>query len=173
GTLRAASLGLATARVDSATMAAAALDRLAALVRPSDDAQTIVGADELQDRLRALVTALAPTTEVRVTAVGAPKIPEEVALAITEACGEALRNSILHAPAGRDVSRTLRMRSTPDAVEVTVEDDGDGFDTSRVPPHRLGIARSIVARMRALPGGDAAVRSMVGSGTTVSVSWRA
>lgn len=171
-TLRAASLGLATAQAQPALLAAAALDRLAVLDQVPDDAEAPVQAAALLNRLHALVTAIAPETEVRVAGAGAPAIPADAAGAIVEACGEALRNSVVHAPVGRPVSRVVRVRLEPNAIAVTVDDDGDGFDTQSLPPHRLGVARSILERMRAVPGGDASVRSQARSGTSVTVSWR-
>lgn len=171
-TLRAASLGLVTARADPARLAGAALEHLAVLDQRPDEADAPVEAGALLNRLRSLVTTVAPETEVRVVQAGAPVIPAGVAAAISEACGEALRNSVVHAPADRGVSRVVRVRIGPDAIDVTVEDDGDGFDVRHVPPHRLGIARSIVERMRALPGGDARVLSRARSGTSVTLSWR-
>ncbi len=145
-TLRAAGLGLVTARADPARLAGAALEHLAVLDQRPDEADAPVEVGALLNRLRSLVTTVAPETEVRVVQAGAP--------------------------VDRGVSRVVRARIGPDAIEVTVEDDGDSFDVRHVPPHRLGIARSIVERMRALPGGDARVLSRARSGTSVTLSWR-
>ncbi|MFV0434550.1 MAG: sensor histidine kinase [Leucobacter sp.] len=170
-TLRAASLGISTDRVDPAHMADAALDRLQQSGLPSDAADRPHDAAALLNELRSLVTALAPEAEVHASISGSPEIPSEVASAIVEACREALRNSVRHAPPHRRLSRAVRVRITPHEIEVTIEDDGEGFDPRNVQPNRLGIASSIVGRMRALPGGDAAVHSAEGSGTVVSVYW--
>lgn len=172
-TLRAVILGLSTARADPALMAARALQRIAALEQPPAAGEEAVDGVVLVNRLRALVAVITPGAEVRVVIAGRPEIPAEVSRAIAEACGEALRNSVLHAPPGREARRSVRGRIAPDAVDVSVDDDGEGFDLGKVPPHRLGIARSIVERMRAVPGGNARVRSAPGAGTTVTVSWHA
>jgi signal transduction histidine kinase len=54
-----------------------------------------------------------------------------------------------------------------------VADDGRGFDPAKVPAHRLGLAVSIVERVRRLPGGDVEVRSRPGAGTRIHLSWQA
>jgi signal transduction histidine kinase len=59
-----------------------------------------------------------------------------------------------------------------DPFIVEVLDDGIGFDPAAVPETRLGIAVSMVARMRAIPGGNAMVVSAPGVGTRVAISWR-
>lgn len=180
--LRAMHLGLENSRTSPARMAATALERLAQLDDPgTEDTAAADGAvldgavldgAVLLNRVRTLVSELAPGTEVHAVIEGSPEIPAEAALAITQACGEALRNSVVHAPRDRVISRSVRVRLSSHRVEVTVSDDGDGFDLRRVPLHRLGIARSIIERMRELPGGDAVVRSAPGSGTTVTIGWR-
>lgn len=171
--LRAASLGVASERADAASMAATALDRLATLDAPPQDPAALLDTIVVVNRIRTLAASLAPSAEVHTAISGAPKVPGQAALAIAEACGEALRNSVLHAAADREVARVVQVRVTADAVEVVVQDDGEGFDPRAVPPDRLGIARSIVERMRAVPGGGASVRSAVGAGTCVTVSWHA
>jgi two-component system NarL family sensor kinase len=55
---------------------------------------------------------------------------------------------------------------------VKVTDHGRGFDPLATPPSRRGIAESITGRMLAA-GGQAAVDSRPGAGTTVTVSWPA
>ncbi len=64
------------------------------------------------------------------------------------------------------------MRVAGGVGELVVRDDGIGFDAAAVPPARMGIAVSIVGRMRTLPGGDARVDARPGAGTTVTLTWR-
>jgi signal transduction histidine kinase len=100
-------------------------------------------------------------------------IPANVVEAISEASLEALRNSERHAERlDGVVSRAVHVRVSTLEVEVTVLDDGVGYDQSRVSPTRLGVSVSIMERMRWLPGGDARVISLPGIGTRVSLSWR-
>lgn len=51
-------------------------------------------------------------------------------------------------------------------------DDGKGFRVGEVPAQRLGVARSIESRMRAIAGGEAVVHSTPGEGTRIELSWR-
>jgi signal transduction histidine kinase len=57
-------------------------------------------------------------------------------------------------------------------VRVDVLDDGAGFDPEQVPANRLGIARSIKARMADLEGGSAVIVSQQGVGTRVQLRYK-
>lgn len=112
-------------------------------------------------------------------------LPAEAAEALLAAGGEALRNSIEHAagaqhaagsqqarsPELRPVSRQLELRVSAAAVTLGVRDDGVGFDPAELRPERLGIARSIQARMRSVGGGYSALDSRPGQGTVVLLGW--
>lgn len=106
-------------------------------------------------------------------------IPAPVALAMTGALGEAIRNSVRHAgPAGIAsdsgyVARRVEMGATERVIVIEASDDGQGFDSRRVAPERLGIRTSILGRMSAVTGGTAHVSSAPGSGTRVVLSWDA
>ena len=100
-------------------------------------------------------------------------IPGSVAAALSEATGEAIRNSVMHAGAPGDaIARTVEVSIDDGGVNVGIRDDGRGFSTRHVAPRRLGIRVSIIERMRSLPGGDATVDSGQGNGTRVSLWWR-
>ncbi|MCZ4551845.1 sensor histidine kinase [Gordonia rubripertincta] len=88
---------------------------------------------------------------------------------VGSALSEALRNSRQHA--GVDARRAVTVQLTDAVLSIDVIDDGAGFDPSAVPPHRLGIAVSIVGRMGSLPGGSASVQSSPGSGTRIHLEW--
>ena len=88
---------------------------------------------------------------------------------IDAAICEAVRNSIRHA--GPGARRTVSMIITADGIDATVIDDGTGFDPADVAPHRLGLAVSILGRLRALPGGSAEVTTAPGEGTRVDLRW--
>lgn len=85
------------------------------------------------------------------------------------ALSEALRNSRVHA--GVDALRTVTVQLNDGVLIADVIDDGAGFDPHAVSPNRLGIAVSIVGRMRSLTGGSASVHSSPGSGTRVHLEW--
>ncbi|HEY5858404.1 MAG TPA: ATP-binding protein [Aldersonia sp.] len=96
--------------------------------------------------------------------------PSEAVHAVGEAVGEAVRNSLLHA--GPSARRGVEVTVDRGRFKAVVTDTGRGFDVKAIPPHRLGVAVSIVGRVRALPGGSADVRSLAGAGTTVTASWQ-
>ena len=92
---------------------------------------------------------------------------------LASACDEALRNAQRHGAgkAGRRVTCSVQVTARPGVVTVRVMDDGVGFD-----PHGqtagLGVTGSILARMRACPGGEATLTSAPGHGTRVDLAWR-
>nr|WP_256938821.1 ATP-binding protein [Rhodococcus qingshengii] len=98
-----------------------------------------------------------------------PFLSAECVRALGSALSEALRNSRLHA--GPDALRTVTATVTGSGIRIEVADNGSGFATSSVAPHRLGITVSILGRMRAIPGGSAHVDTHLGVGTTVHLGW--
>lgn len=152
----------------AAEQARAALDELDAVVGSADDVP--LSGQAWVWRLQALTTELAPEARFSHDEAGSARLPADAAQAVLEATAEAVRNSVLHAgPA----SRAVHARVTDDGIDVTVLDDGSGFDPDAVREGRLGVAVSILDRMRAVPGGRAAVVSRPGVGTRVSIGWRA
>ncbi|PPJ36377.1 ATP-binding protein [Nocardia nova] len=101
----------------------------------------------------------------------AASFPAEPVHVLGAAVSEAVRNSVLHA--GVDVSPEVVVSLTDSRIEIIVTDDGVGFDITKIPSHRLGLAVSIVARVRRLPGGSVDVSSRPGAGTTIHMSWQA
>jgi signal transduction histidine kinase len=105
------------------------------------------------------------------------QIPVPVVVAVARAVREALTNVARHAGTGEAWVDVCGGEAGPDsgagpaggaALIVTVRDRGVGFDPGGVGADRLGIRRSIVERM-ADCGGTAAVRSVPGDGTTVTL----
>ena len=93
----------------------------------------------LPEALKALVDRWETETGVspRFRAVnGSRPLPPGVEAALYRVCQEALNNVARHAAARRV---TVRLVSTPEAVTLMVEDDGEGFDPSGVPGDRHGI----------------------------------
>jgi signal transduction histidine kinase len=96
-------------------------------------------------------------------------LPSPVADQLVACVGEALRNVERHAGTGEaDVTVT----GGEGWAVVKVTDRGHGFDPAATPPSRRGIRESITGRMVAA-GGQAAIASRPGAGTTVTVSWPA
>ncbi|MGW3431848.1 MacS family sensor histidine kinase [Streptomyces melanosporofaciens] len=121
--------------------------------------------------LRAL---LAPHAGSRVTfsEPGAPVLlPAGVAGELAAAVGAALDNVRVHA--GEDAHAWILLEDEPDAVMVTVRDDGPGIPEGRLADAeaegRLGVALSIRGRLRDL-GGTAAWISAPGQGTEVELT---
>lgn len=155
---------------EQARMAIAELDQFGAGGVPQD---AEVDGNETAARLRSMVAAIDPETPVDVDPVGdaAPEAvtyPENVVRALSEAVGEAMRNSVRHA--GTEAARGVLIELAQTRIRVTVVDDGAGFEPQAVSPRRLGIEVSIRRRMSAL-GGYGKVHSVVGRGTTVEMSW--
>jgi len=120
--------------------------------------------------LRAL---LAPYVTARVTlsepGARVPLVPA-AAKELTAAVGAALDNVRRHA--GADARAWILVEDEPDAVIVTVRDDGPGIPEGRLAQAegegRLGVALSIRGRLRDL-GGTAELISVPGQGTEVEL----
>ncbi|MFC6012685.1 sensor histidine kinase [Nocardia lasii] len=99
-------------------------------------------------------------------------LPTEAAQVLAAALSEAVRNSVRHADVpGRRVRRSVTVTIATGGIRVVLSDDGAGFDPARVSVDRMGIAGSILGRMRALAGGAAFVESAPGAGTVVTLVW--
>lgn len=131
----------------------------------------VVPARELAWRIQSIATELCPDAVFGHAIAESSDLPAPVAEAIIEAAGEALRNTVRHA--GADASRAVHIEGDERRVEVTVIDDGRGFDSRRVAPDRLGISVSIRARMASVAGGAAIIVSTRGVGTRVTLRWSA
>lgn len=120
-------------------------------------------------RLRAVASAEDPAVAVVVRGDIAGDVPDDAVDALAGALRQALANSVAHA--GPNARRTVRLMASDGTIELIVRDDGVGFDATAVPPARMGIAVSIVGRMRTLAGGDARVDARPGTGTVVTLGW--
>jgi signal transduction histidine kinase len=96
-------------------------------------------------------------------------LPSPVADQLAACVGEALRNVEQHAGTGQ---AEVAVTGGAGWAVVKVTDRGRGFDPAATPPSRRGIRESITGRMLAA-GGQAAIASRPGAGTTVTVSWPA
>jgi signal transduction histidine kinase len=107
-------------------------------------------------------------------------VPARVTTAISGAAREALSNVAVHAGTG-EAWLTVRLTAregregeadAPGRLEVTVRDQGAGFEPAAVDPGRLGLRRSITERA-ADCGGQASIWSAPGQGAVVQLSWPA
>lgn len=154
------------------SMAREALTRLANTERDAGiGSEAPVSLDRLADDVLAAVVELGvPTPFERAIDDPAQTVPGRVARAVVLAVTQAVANAIQHADAvGLAVS--FDGSADPVGVLVQVRDRGPGFDVEAVPPDRLGISASIVARIAAV-GGRAHLESGP-HGTTVTLEWSA
>ncbi|MGD8794455.1 MAG: GAF domain-containing protein, partial [Anaerolineae bacterium] len=127
---------------------------------------------DLRHLLRQLGEATAGRTGLPV-AVEAEEIcplPDDVHVALYRIAQEALNNTVKHARAGR-VEICLRCLDGRTGIELSVRDDGRGFDPAEIAPDRLGLG---ILRERAQAiGAKLEITSQPGEGTRVEVVWRA
>jgi len=90
----------------------------------------------------------------------------DVKVALYRIAQEALNNVAKHAKASQ---ATVSLCCGPDAVELCIVDDGQGFDSSRVPPDHLGVG--IMHERAAAIDAQLTVESEIGEGTRVTVIW--
>src|SRR5215207_369259 len=122
----------------------------------------------LSEALKTLVDRWEAETGVnaRYAAVnGSRPLPPSVEAALYRICQEALTNVARHAGAGRV---SVQLVATPEQVQLSVEDDGRGFDPSGVSGDHHGL---VGMRERAeMLGGVLGVRSGAGEGTRVEAT---
>jgi signal transduction histidine kinase len=130
--------------------------------------------DEDHDGPVDLRPLLAPFAAARVSLAepGAPVLlPPAAARELAAAVGAALDNVRRHA--GEGARAWILVEDEPDAVIVTVRDDGPGIPEGRLAQAegegRLGVALSIRGRLRDL-GGSAELISTPGQGTEVELT---
>lgn len=152
-------------------MARSALHSIATLDRSNAIAREYTP-DEIYAALRDVVAAVAPDAHFTREVWADATVPADVVSALSDALGEALRNSARHAGAASDgVRREVTLDIEAGAVTVAVRDNGRGFNPRNVAQRRLGIRLSIMDRMALVPGGRGEVRSRPGVGTVVILTW--
>ncbi len=121
--------------------------------------------------IRATVSATAPDLPVSYSVQDHGTIAASTAAAFAEATGEAVRNVLRHA--GEAAAAHVSIAAGPTNARIVIRDTGAGFDPTRVADRRLGIRVSIEQRMASVLGGEAAIASTPGRGTTVTLTWTA
>ncbi|HFQ94375.1 MAG TPA: sensor histidine kinase, partial [Anaerolineae bacterium] len=123
----------------------------------------------LEELLRQLAEAAVGRSrlQVDVVAVGeARPLPPNVQVAFYRIAQESLHNVGKHAGANQV---TLRLDFQPEAVNLTVEDDGRGFDAQDTPPDSFGL--NIMRERAAKISADFHIESEIGQGTRVMITW--
>jgi signal transduction histidine kinase len=129
--------------------------------------EALVGA-ELEQLLRQLADAATVrlSAPVQVTVEGACCLPVEVKVALYRIAQEALSNVVKHAGASQ---AAVSLYCEPGLAELSVADDGRGFDPERAPTDRLGL-RIMHERAREV-GATLEIKSEPDRGTQVIVTW--
>lgn len=130
-----------------------------------------IATPEFIARLRLSVEDIGDGIDVETTADAAPQteFPADVADAVIEAVGEAVRN--IHRHAGAGASGAVLVDVHDDAIAAVVADDGAGFEPQAVSDVRIGLALGIRERMGQIEGGHSRVLSAPGAGTRVELTW--
>lgn len=93
-------------------------------------------------------------------------LPPEVQVTLYRITQEALNNVAKHSGA---TQVTISMRCDQGGVEISVQDDGQGFVLADVPPDRLGLG--IMQERAEEIGAELAIDSQRGQGTRIMVRW--
>jgi len=121
----------------------------------------------LAELLRQLTQAFGGRSRLPIELIveGERPLPPETQVALYRIAQEALNNITKHAGASQ---ATLKLLFSPQAVSLSIQDDGRGFDLSDVPPNSLGlgIMRERVEKI----GAQLTIKSQIGEGTAVIVS---
>ena len=123
----------------------------------------------LADLLRQLCEATTGRARlpVALTVDGERPLPPEVQVALYRIVQEALNNVAKHSGAAHAAVELLQ---GPWGVELSISDDGRGFDLAAVPVSHLGLG---IMRERAEAiGADLLIASEAGQGTEITVVWK-
>jgi signal transduction histidine kinase len=155
----------------SATMASNAIGHLKEAQASSPDDESLVGVNQLADRITGAAETLSAPFPSRVLGIGVGSIPVQVAEALYSASVQAMVNSLQHAGPAESVDRWLRITGVgADGLEIEIGDTGVGFDLEEVPTERLGLRVSIIERV-ANAGGRADIASRPGEGSVITIRW--
>ena len=98
-------------------------------------------------------------------------IPLPLKTVIYRVLQEALNNVAKHSRAN---TVDLSMKKTPSGIKLVVKDNGKGFDlekTIALKPAERGFGLASMRERVELSGGMFDIRSVIGNGTTIRVSW--
>jgi len=143
--------------------AIAEMRALLAELRPS----TLTEVD-LADLLRLLGTAFTGRTNMPATVIvsGGGALPAEVQVAFYRVCQEALNNVARHARAG---SVEIHLTQRAGAIELSIRDDGQGFDAEQTASGHYGL--SMMRERAEAVGAALSIRSQPGHGTELTIRW--
>ncbi len=155
----------------AARMAGNAIGHLKEAQASSPADESLVGVNQLADRITGAAETLSAPFPSRVMGIGVGSISVQVAEALYSASVQAMVNSLQHAGPAATVDRWLRITGVgADGLEIEIGDTGAGFDLDDVPTERLGLRVSIVERV-ANAGGRAYIVSRPGDGAVITIRW--
>jgi len=99
------------------------------------------------------------------------EIPDSLRIAIFRVMQEAMNNAAKHSKARRLI---LSLRKVNGAIELSVEDDGQGFDVpgaTSSPDQQTGLGIYSMRERIKLSGGIFSIESLKGKGTSVRATW--
>jgi len=125
---------------------------------------------ELSELIRQAAEIITNRTglNISVQVEGEDPIPADVHFALYRVVQEALNNIVLHASASKV---DIYFSSRAGHVDLTVRDDGVGFNSSDIAPGRLGL--SIMNDRIQNIGGTMEIVSSKSAGTLIKISWTA
>ena len=123
---------------------------------------------KLGDLLRLLGDAFTGRTNIPVafTTDEIGPLPGEVQVALYRLCQEALNNVAKHSGAGQVA---IELRGDAGVVEVSIRDDGRGFDPEKISSGHFGL--SMMHERAAAIGAAVSVASRPGQGAAITIRW--
>jgi signal transduction histidine kinase len=151
----------------SASLASTAIERLKSEFSDPSQIENIY-VSGFFDALTAAAKKIEPQLQARATIANPFLLPTNVANGLTEACLQAVSNSLTHA--GSKAIRELILKATDRSIKIVVKDNGRGFRPSSAARGRLGIRNSIIGRTESV-GGKVHIDSAPGKGATIIIEW--
>jgi len=107
-------------------------------------------------------------TEVICTSSGTEQpVSEEKKLIVFRLIQECIQNTLKHAGATRIA---LDFSYQPTCLEITIRDNGVGFDVARAMKKSQGLGLQNIVKRAAIIGGQASITSIIAEGTTVNIT---
>ncbi len=157
----------------AATMAGNAVGHLKDVAEAAPDDESMVGVNQLADRIEGATRTLSAPYAVHVLGIGVGSMPVQVAEALYSASVQAMVNSLQHAGDSETVTRWLTITGLgSNGVIVEIGDTGTGFNPSEISNERMGLRLSILERV-ANAGGQVNIVSAAGEGTVITITWPA
>ncbi len=123
----------------------------------------------LQDEMTELAHELTAQVALHLDGAASVQLVAETGTEVARIVGEAVRNAQRHGHARRV---DVRFRRHGAAAQLSIADDGSGFDPARLPDDgRSHFGLRVMAARAARIGGELTVKSRPGEGTEIVVQW--